>query len=192
LPELTRTREGWEMQFATNFVGHFALTVGLYDALAAASGARTVSLSSTAHLSSPVILDDLHFRFRSYDPRAAYAQSRPPRLSSRLRRPDAGRQRVSTPLAQSGCHRDGVAAARGLVTPVEFQRPCRKGRQPRCCWQPHRCSTGSADGTSRTATNLRWWQSVQLTSAAGSRPTPSTRRTPRGCGEYRRSCSSSS
>ena len=51
LPELTRTREGWEMQFATNFVGHFALTVGLYDALLAASGARIVSLSSTAHLS---------------------------------------------------------------------------------------------------------------------------------------------
>lgn len=29
LPELTRTPEGWEMQFATSFLGHFALTVGL-------------------------------------------------------------------------------------------------------------------------------------------------------------------
>jgi NAD(P)-dependent dehydrogenase (short-subunit alcohol dehydrogenase family) len=76
LPELTRTREGWEIQFATNFVGHFALTVGLHGALSAASGARIVSLSSTAHLSSPVIFDDLYFRFRPYDPRGAYAQSK--------------------------------------------------------------------------------------------------------------------
>src|SRR4029077_1337983 len=38
LPSLERTSEGWEMQFATNFLGHFALTVGLHDALAAASG----------------------------------------------------------------------------------------------------------------------------------------------------------
>jgi len=30
LPELERTPEGWEMQFATNFLGHFALTVGLH------------------------------------------------------------------------------------------------------------------------------------------------------------------
>jgi NAD(P)-dependent dehydrogenase (short-subunit alcohol dehydrogenase family) len=34
LPSLERTSEGWEMQFATNFLGHFALTVGLHDALA--------------------------------------------------------------------------------------------------------------------------------------------------------------
>jgi hypothetical protein len=39
LPELERTREGWETQFATNFMGHFALTVGLHGALAAANGA---------------------------------------------------------------------------------------------------------------------------------------------------------
>jgi NAD(P)-dependent dehydrogenase (short-subunit alcohol dehydrogenase family) len=42
LPELERTAEGWEMQFATNFMGHFALTVGLHDSLAAAHGARVV------------------------------------------------------------------------------------------------------------------------------------------------------
>jgi NAD(P)-dependent dehydrogenase (short-subunit alcohol dehydrogenase family) len=33
LPLLERTSEGWEMQFATNFLGHFALTVGRHDAL---------------------------------------------------------------------------------------------------------------------------------------------------------------
>jgi NAD(P)-dependent dehydrogenase (short-subunit alcohol dehydrogenase family) len=76
LPELERTREGWELQFATNFIGHFALTVGLHDALAAANGARIVSLSSNAHLLSPVVFDDLHFRFLPYTPIVAYGQSK--------------------------------------------------------------------------------------------------------------------
>lgn len=76
LPELERTPEGWEMQFATNFMGHFALTVRLHDALAAAHGARIVSLSSSGHLFSPVVFDDPHFDFRPYDPMAAYGQSK--------------------------------------------------------------------------------------------------------------------
>lgn len=76
LPELERTREGWEMQFATNFMGHFALTVGLHGPLAAAHGARVVSVSSSGNLLSPVVFDDLHFDFRPYDPLAAYGQSK--------------------------------------------------------------------------------------------------------------------
>src|ERR1700760_4207316 len=76
LPDLERTAEGWEMQFATNFLGHFALTTALHDALAAAHGARIVSVSSSGHLFSPVVFDDLHFAFRSYDPFAAYCQSK--------------------------------------------------------------------------------------------------------------------
>ncbi|MEK8106910.1 SDR family NAD(P)-dependent oxidoreductase [Micromonospora sp. M12] len=76
LPELERTAEGWEMQFATNFMGHFALTVGLHDALAAADGARVVSVSSSGNLFSPVVFDDLHFAFRPYDPLLAYGQSK--------------------------------------------------------------------------------------------------------------------
>lgn len=75
MPE-TRTPEGWEMQFATNHIGHFALTLGLRGALAAAGGARVVSVSSSGHQRSPVIFDDLHFAFRKYDPWLAYAQSK--------------------------------------------------------------------------------------------------------------------
>jgi NAD(P)-dependent dehydrogenase (short-subunit alcohol dehydrogenase family) len=48
LQDLQRTPGGWEMQFATNFLGHFSLTMGLRSALAAASGARIVSVSSSA------------------------------------------------------------------------------------------------------------------------------------------------
>jgi NAD(P)-dependent dehydrogenase (short-subunit alcohol dehydrogenase family) len=75
MPE-QHTPEGWEMQFATNHVGHFALATGLHGALARAGGARIVSVSSSANKSSPVIFDDLHFAFRPYDPALAYGQSK--------------------------------------------------------------------------------------------------------------------
>ncbi|MQA81724.1 MAG: SDR family NAD(P)-dependent oxidoreductase [Streptosporangiales bacterium] len=71
-----RTPEGWELQFATNHLGHFALATGLHDALASAGGARLVSVSSTAHLRSRVVFDDLHFERRAYDPWLAYGQSK--------------------------------------------------------------------------------------------------------------------
>jgi NAD(P)-dependent dehydrogenase (short-subunit alcohol dehydrogenase family) len=75
-PPLTRTPEGWELQFATNHLGHFALATGLHPALAAARGARVVSLSSSAHLESPVVFEDIHFRERPYTPYSAYGQSK--------------------------------------------------------------------------------------------------------------------
>ncbi len=53
LPHLQLTPAGWEMQLATNHLGHFALANGLREALAAAGNARIVSLSSRAHLRSP-------------------------------------------------------------------------------------------------------------------------------------------
>lgn len=68
--------KGWERQFAVNHLGHFALTTALHGALAAAGGARIVSVSSTGHLRSPVIFDDLHYDFRDYDPWIAYGQAK--------------------------------------------------------------------------------------------------------------------
>ncbi|GAB2572606.1 SDR family NAD(P)-dependent oxidoreductase [Kribbella endophytica] len=74
-PEL-RTPEGWELQFATNHLGHFALTTGLYDALAAAADARVVMVSSRGHLNGPVLFDDVNFEHHPYDRWAAYSQSK--------------------------------------------------------------------------------------------------------------------
>jgi NAD(P)-dependent dehydrogenase (short-subunit alcohol dehydrogenase family) len=74
-PEM-RTPEGWEMQFATNHLGHFALATGLHRALAGAGSARVVSVSSSAHLRSPVVFEDIHFRQRAYEPWSAYGQSK--------------------------------------------------------------------------------------------------------------------
>jgi NAD(P)-dependent dehydrogenase (short-subunit alcohol dehydrogenase family) len=76
LPTLTRSIEGWEAQFATNHLGHFALTQLLHGALASAGGARVVSVASIGHLFSPVVFDDLHYRFRPYDPWTSYGQSK--------------------------------------------------------------------------------------------------------------------
>ncbi|HEX4249941.1 MAG TPA: SDR family NAD(P)-dependent oxidoreductase, partial [Pseudonocardia sp.] len=72
----TYTANGWELQFATNHLGHFALTTGLHPALAAAGGARVVVVSSKGHMTSPVVFDDLHFAFRLFDPWLAYGQSK--------------------------------------------------------------------------------------------------------------------
>lgn len=77
---LERTKEGWELQFATNHLGHFALAWALHDALAEGArdrgAARIVAVSSTAHMRAPVDFDDIHFERRPYDPQIAYAQSK--------------------------------------------------------------------------------------------------------------------
>ncbi|GGK73906.1 SDR family NAD(P)-dependent oxidoreductase [Mangrovihabitans endophyticus] len=79
-PGLRRTVEGWEWQFATHHLGHFALSLGLHDALAAGARdrgeSRIVALTSGAHMNSPVVFDDLHFDRRDYDPQAAYGQAK--------------------------------------------------------------------------------------------------------------------
>jgi NAD(P)-dependent dehydrogenase (short-subunit alcohol dehydrogenase family) len=69
------TAEGVELQFATNYLGHFALTGLLLDKLAAAPAARVIALSSHAHRGGRIRFDDLAFA-RGYQPLRAYAQSK--------------------------------------------------------------------------------------------------------------------
>ncbi|MCU1400688.1 MAG: short-chain dehydrogenase/reductase [Acidimicrobiales bacterium] len=76
VPALHHTPAGWEVQFATNHLGHFALATGLHGALRMAGRARVVSLTSTAHFRSPVVFDDLFYAFRPYDAMGAYGQSK--------------------------------------------------------------------------------------------------------------------
>jgi len=70
------TEDGFELQFGTNHVGHFALTAGLLPALKAAQKARVVALSSIGHRRSDIHFEDLNFREREYDPFSAYGQSK--------------------------------------------------------------------------------------------------------------------
>jgi NAD(P)-dependent dehydrogenase (short-subunit alcohol dehydrogenase family) len=70
----TRVGPGWEAQFATNHLGHFALVNRLWPAIAP-GGARIVSVSSAAHHRSGVRWDDVHFE-RGYDKWLAYGQAK--------------------------------------------------------------------------------------------------------------------
>ena len=73
---LAYTNDGFESQFGTNHVGHFALTTGLIPALKAAGNARIVELTSIGHRRSDIHFEDLNFRKRPYDPWDAYGQSK--------------------------------------------------------------------------------------------------------------------
>ena len=74
-PEL-RTPQGWELQFATNHLGHFALALGLHAGLLESGDARIVSVSSSGHGMSDIVYEDLFFERRAYDPGQAYGQSK--------------------------------------------------------------------------------------------------------------------
>ncbi|SDT87281.1 NAD(P)-dependent dehydrogenase, short-chain alcohol dehydrogenase family [Verrucomicrobium sp. GAS474] len=75
-PPLTRDARGYEIQFATNHLGHFHLTARLWPALVKAEGARVVAVSSAGHRFSGVDLDDPNFERRPYDKWQAYGQSK--------------------------------------------------------------------------------------------------------------------
>lgn len=71
-----RTIDGFERQFGTNHLGHFALTGALLAALAKAPAARVVNVSSYAHRVGSMNFHDLMYETRPYDRWGAYAQSK--------------------------------------------------------------------------------------------------------------------
>lgn len=74
-PPLAYTEDGFESQFGTNFIGHFALTGHLLPLLNQAPAARVVSLSSLAHRFGRIDFDNLNAE-RGYDKIKAYSQSK--------------------------------------------------------------------------------------------------------------------
>jgi NAD(P)-dependent dehydrogenase (short-subunit alcohol dehydrogenase family) len=73
---LMRDERGYELQFATNHLGHFQLTARLWEALKKSRNVRVVALSSVGHMWSGVDFSDPNFDKRPYDKWAAYAQSK--------------------------------------------------------------------------------------------------------------------
>lgn len=71
----SRTADGFEMQFGTNHLGHFALTGLLLPAILAAPGARVVLVSSGAHNFGAINFENLDGQ-KSYSPWGAYCQSK--------------------------------------------------------------------------------------------------------------------
>ncbi|BAV41115.1 SDR family oxidoreductase [Mycobacterium ulcerans] len=74
-PERDTTADGFELQFGSNHLGHFALTAHVLPLLRAAQGARVVSLSSLAARRGRIHFDDLQFE-KSYAAMTAYGQSK--------------------------------------------------------------------------------------------------------------------
>jgi NAD(P)-dependent dehydrogenase (short-subunit alcohol dehydrogenase family) len=72
IPPLTRTAEGFELQFGTNHLGHFALTNLLLEHVTG----RVVTVSSTAHRSGRIDFDDLNWERKRYKAWRAYGQSK--------------------------------------------------------------------------------------------------------------------
>lgn len=76
VPPYSRTADGFELQFGTNHLGHFALTSRLFALLARTAGARVVNVSSSAHKIGKIAFDDLDWSKRGYSAWGAYAMSK--------------------------------------------------------------------------------------------------------------------
>lgn len=75
MTEKSTTRDGFELQFGTNHLGHFALTGQLLDNLLPVEGSRVVTISSGAHRFGKINFDDLQSE-RGYNRVTAYGQSK--------------------------------------------------------------------------------------------------------------------
>jgi NAD(P)-dependent dehydrogenase (short-subunit alcohol dehydrogenase family) len=129
LPELQRGIRGHEQQFATNYLGHFALALGLHGALADAAGARMVTVSSSGHLFSPVVFDDLDYRFRPYDALGAYGQSKTAEV---LLAVEADRRWSQDGIRANALHPGAIATnlqrhTGGLKTPEPYRKTIAQG-----------------------------------------------------------------
>jgi NAD(P)-dependent dehydrogenase (short-subunit alcohol dehydrogenase family) len=75
-PPYARSADGFELTFATNHLGHFALTGLLIDRMMSGAGSRVVTVSSEGHWDGEMRFDDLQFERRGYHADHAYAQSK--------------------------------------------------------------------------------------------------------------------
>lgn len=116
-PERGTSADGFEMQFAVNYLGHFALTAGLLPLLQKANSPRVVTLSSIAAARGTIHFPDLQFE-QAYDAGAAYGQSKLACLMFALelqRRSDAARWGIQSIASHPGLSRTNLQANHGLV-----------------------------------------------------------------------------
>jgi len=131
------TADGFEMQFGTNHLGHFALTGLVLDHLLPVRGSRVVTVSSMGHrLRAAIHFDDLQFD-RGYDRVAAYGQSKLANLlfTYELQRRLAARSSAKNATIAVAAHPGGTNTelarnlpwifrpARAALGPVLFQSP---------------------------------------------------------------------
>ena len=113
LPRRQTTSDGFEMQFGTNYLGHFVLTARLIPLLRQASEPRVVNVSSLATRTAFIDFDDLQGA-RAYSPWKAYGQSKLTCLIFALelqRRSDAGGWNLTSNAAHPGFSRTNLFAS---------------------------------------------------------------------------------
>ncbi len=76
MPPYSKTADGFELQFGTNHLGHFALTGLLMDLIINTESSRVVNVSSTSHKSGKIDFDDLDWEKRTYKKMRAYCDSK--------------------------------------------------------------------------------------------------------------------
>lgn len=76
VPPYSKTKEGFELQFGTNHLGHFALTGLLIELMENTENSRIVNVSSMAHKAGKLNFSDLNWESRSYKPWQAYGDSK--------------------------------------------------------------------------------------------------------------------
>lgn len=106
-PPQGRTADGYELQFGTNHLGHFAFSGLLLDLLVGTPGSRIVTVSSLGHKQGDIYFDDLQFERRKYRRVPAYGQSK---LANLMFAYELQRR-----LAESGAPAMSVAAHPGGV-----------------------------------------------------------------------------
>jgi NAD(P)-dependent dehydrogenase (short-subunit alcohol dehydrogenase family) len=128
LPRRQTTADGFEMQFGTNYLGHFVLTARLLPLLRRAGRPRVVNVSSLAHRTAFIDFDDLQGA-RAYSPWKAYGQSKLAMLMFALelqRRSDATGWNLTSNAAHPGFARTSLFAAGpgGLLSlAIDFAAP---------------------------------------------------------------------
>ncbi len=187
-PPKQTTTDGFELQFGTNHLGHFALTGLLLENLLPVEGSRVVTVASIAHrIQAAIHFDDLQWE-RSYNRVAAYGQSKLANLmftyelNRRLGRQEHPSRWPRTPGVSNTelmRHIPGSGSARlrhpgGLVTNRR-----RWARWPRCAPPPTRqCAAGST--TAPTASAHTAWSGTRSWSSRAASPTIRPSRS--GCG----------
>lgn len=110
-PPEAKTSEGFELQFGTNFLGHFSLTAYLYPLLFTTANSRIISLSSIAYLHGQIDFENLRSE-KSFDSSREYCQSK---LATTIfgvelqRRLSAVGSHVLSLIAQPGANNTGLA-----------------------------------------------------------------------------------
>ncbi|MEO6013592.1 MAG: SDR family oxidoreductase [Devosia sp.] len=103
-PRRETTADGFELQFGTNHLAHFALTAQLLPLLRAAKAARVVTVSSIAHRGASIQFEDLQWT-SGYNPNRSYGQSKMANLLFALelqRRSDAAGWGIASIAAHPG------------------------------------------------------------------------------------------